>query len=222
MVHAPEPYRMIRTAHVVYNRIARAEAAYELSHLLNKAGWAAEANMGREECVQFGVQHEPAFERATWAQARDRASARLDQPIVQWKRLTPTAKIPTKSTPQAAGFDLYLDGSAPIVFKPGEHKLLSTGIAFCPPEGCYGRLAGRSGLAVKGFNILGGVIDADYRGEIKLVLVWHSCDTSTHILMPGDRIAQLVLERCVLAKSIESQELPSTVRGQAGFGSSGA
>ena len=97
---------------------------------------------------------------------------------------------------------------------------MKTGISVAIPEGCYGRIAPRSGLAVKRFIDVGaGVIDADYRGEIGVVLFNHSDED--FVVKPGDRIAQLILEKIETPTVKEAEELPDTKRGTDGFGSTG-
>jgi dUTP pyrophosphatase len=107
-------------------------------------------------------------------------------------KVVPHATLPSRSTPGSAGFDLYSADS--YVILPGRRVVVSTGIAVQLPAGTYGRIASRSGLAVKhGLNILADVIDPDYVGEVKVVL--HNTDErQPFIIRPGYRIAQLILE----------------------------
>lgn len=135
------------------------------------------------------------------------------------KKLSPTATIPTRGSAQAAGLDLYLDQDE-LILHSGRREVASTGIAVAIPEGYYGRVAPRSGLSAKqGIDVLAGVIDSDYRGEIKVLLL--NTDRITHVFRRGDRIAQLILEQIKLEDPIEVVELPDTNRGDAGFGSTG-
>lgn len=139
---------------------------------------------------------------------------------LQVTRLTDNAILPIRSTPGAAGFDLH--STEGYVVLPGHRVVVSTGIAVKLPIGCYGRIAPRSGLAVKhGLDVLAGVIDQDYTGELKVVLI----NTDLRIpfyIKPGYRIAQLILECYVPAEVCEVQSLPeTTTRGDAGFGSTG-
>ncbi|KAI5955772.1 DUT1 [Candida jiufengensis] len=129
-------------------------------------------------------------------------------------------KIPTKGSILAAGYDLYSSEEA-IIPAQGQ-GLVSTDISIIVPIGTYGRVAPRSGLAVKhGISTGAGVIDADYRGEVKIVLFNHS--KKDFEIKQGDRIAQLVLERIVNAEieEISLAALTSTDRGDGGFGSTG-
>jgi dUTP pyrophosphatase len=107
-------------------------------------------------------------------------------------KVVPHATLPSRATPGAAGFDLYSADS--YVILPGRRVVVSTGISVKLPPGTYGRIASRSGLAVKhGLNILADVIDPDYTGEVKVVL--HNTDErQPFIIRPGYRIAQLIVE----------------------------
>ena len=133
------------------------------------------------------------------------------------KLLDASAKVPTKSSNLAAGFDLYaLDD---VVISPWSRALVTTGISIQIPEGCYGRIASRSGMALKGIDVQAGVIDRDYTGEIKILL---SNSTSTQFgVLKGDRCAQLIIERLGECKVHVTTELTDTERGCAGFGSTG-
>ncbi|GMG18847.1 unnamed protein product [Ambrosiozyma monospora] len=132
------------------------------------------------------------------------------------------AKAPTKGSKQAAGYDLYSSEKTMIPAKG--QGLVSTDLSVIVPDGTYGRVAPRSGLAVKnGISTGAGVVDADYRGEVKVVLFNHS-DKDFEVDV-GDRIAQLVLEKIVHAEveslSLEQWESETTERGSGGFGSTG-
>lgn len=136
--------------------------------------------------------------------------------IVLFKKIFPKAVIPTYGSDEAAGLDLY--AIEPVLVVAGKQTVVGTGIAFKPPPGTYGRIAPRSGLAHRhGVQILGGVIDRDYRGEIKAMLL----ATETFQVNAGDRIAQLILELYVRAEGWEVDELDDTQRGAGGFGSTG-
>lgn len=130
------------------------------------------------------------------------------------------ATTPTKGSPLSAGYDLYSSEAAVIPAKG--QGLVATDLSIICPIGTYGRVAPRSGLAVKnGISTGAGVVDADYRGEVKIVLFNHS-DKDFEVKQ-GDRIAQLVLEKIVNADivEIEDAELDQTERGAGGFGSTG-
>lgn len=131
-----------------------------------------------------------------------------------------SATLPTRGSVLSAGYDIYASEEA-IIPAQGQ-GLVGTDISVAVPIGTYGRVAPRSGLAVKhGISTGAGVIDADYRGEVKVVLFNHSQKDFT--IQKGDRIAQLVLEKIVMAeiKQITAEELDTTVRGEGGFGSTG-
>jgi len=135
-------------------------------------------------------------------------------------RLIPSAILPTRSTPGSAGLDLFSTDN--YVIMPGRRVVVSTGISVRLPPGTYGRIAPRSGLAVKhGLDTLAGVVDPDYTGEIKVVL--QNLDSvQPFIIRPGYRIAQLILEKFETVETIEVPDLPVTERGADGFGSTGA
>ena len=135
------------------------------------------------------------------------------------KKLSFDALLPTRGSIGAVGYDLYsnCDGVIPT----SERMLVSTGVAVVLPKGVYGRVAPRSGLAVKhGIQVGAGVIDPDYTGEVKVVLFNHG-DKDFEI-KKGDRIAQLILERCETPNVEEIGLMEETDRGAGGFGSTGA
>ena len=131
------------------------------------------------------------------------------------------ARAPTRGSALSAGLDLYCDADFEIA--PGDRQLVSTGIALeIPGDAAYGRIAPRSGLAVKhGIQVGAGVVDADYRGEVKTLLFNHGSDTFS--AKAGDRIAQLIIERCKMpdVTVVTSRALSATDRGASGFGSTG-
>jgi len=134
------------------------------------------------------------------------------------QKLAPTATIPTRGSAFAAGYDIY--ASAPITIKAKNKALVSTSLAIAVPPGTYGRVAPRSGLASKHFLDTGaGVIDADYRGEVK-VLMFNFSDVDYEVKQ-AERVAQLVLERILTPEVVEVETLDMSVRGAGGFGSTG-
>lgn len=139
--------------------------------------------------------------------------------IVSVKKLTETAQLPTKAHEDDAGFDLYSD--ADVVVYPETRRLISTGIAVAIPRGYYGRVAPRSGLALKnGIDVLAGVVDAGYRNEVGVILI--NFDDKPFEIKKGDRIAQLIIEKVDPFKIEEVKEFfTNTHRGMGGFGSSG-
>ncbi|KAJ8522997.1 hypothetical protein ONZ45_g522 [Pleurotus djamor] len=134
------------------------------------------------------------------------------------KRHSEKAKIPTRGSALAAGYDLY---SAEKKVIPAHGKaLIDTQISIAVPVGTYGRVAPRSGLASKYMIDTGaGVIDADYRG-IVFVLLFNLSDQDFQV-EEGDRVAQLILERVYTPEVMEVQDLDETLRGAGGFGSTG-
>jgi len=135
------------------------------------------------------------------------------------KKLTYDAIIPTRGSGGAVGYDLY--STDEVVIPPTHRALIGTGVAIVLPPGVYGRVAPRSGLAVKhGIQVGAGVVDPDYTGEVKVVLFNHG-DKDFEVKR-GERIAQLVLERCETPDVEEIGLLEETERGAGGFGSIGA
>ena len=134
------------------------------------------------------------------------------------KRMRNTAKILTRSTEGAAGYDL---SAAEETVAPAKGKLVvKTGLSMAVPDGCYGRIAPRSGLAAKKHIDIGaGVIDKDYYGEIRVVM-FNNSEEDLPVRM-GDRIAQLILEEIRTPEVKEVADLDDTVRGSGGFGSTG-
>jgi dUTP pyrophosphatase len=135
---------------------------------------------------------------------------------VKVARLHPAAVLPTCATTLAAGADLCCVEA--FTLQPGARQLVPTGLAIEIPPGWYGRVAPRSGLAVKhGIDVLAGVIDADYRGELRVLLI----NLGEHPISfdAGARIAQLIIEQAARSDFIWAEELSDTARGAGGFGS---
>ncbi len=138
---------------------------------------------------------------------------------IQIKKLSDQAKIPTQGSKYAAGYDLY--AAEEVLVNTMGRKLVKTNISISIPEGYYGRIAPRSGLAYKnGIDVLAGVIDSDYRGDIGVILfnTDHNLDFEVNV---GDRIAQIIIEKCHSANWETVETLDATVRSEGGFGSSG-
>ena len=134
------------------------------------------------------------------------------------KKLSEHALIPTRASPGSVGYDLYSIEDMHIL--PYQRGIVCTGIAATIPMGVYGRIAPRSGLAVKhGVQTGAGVIDPDYTGELKVILYNHGSEKFE--IKKGDRIAQLILEKCETPLIDEVEEIKDTQRGTRGFGSSG-
>ncbi len=126
--------------------------------------------------------------------------------------------IPSRGSDFAAGLDLQ--SAEETIIEPGQRKLIKTGFAVQLPEGHYGRIAPRSGLAYKhGIDILAGVIDIDYRGDIGCIL--YNTSTTPFSVHVGDKIAQLIVEACSYPETLEVEDLPATTRGGGGYGSTG-
>jgi len=133
-------------------------------------------------------------------------------------RLNTQAILPTRATSGSAGYDLT--AIRDDVIEPGCRKLLPIGVAIKLPWGVYGRIAPRSGLAVKkGIQVGAGVIDPDYTGEIHVLLFNHG--TENFEIRTGDRIAQLILEKFEFHEVIQVDSINETLRGAGGFGSTG-
>lgn len=137
-------------------------------------------------------------------------------------KLHPQAKLPTYGSAEAAGADLYACLDAAVTVEPGDTVWIPTGIALEVPKGCAGLIYARSGMAVKR-NLAPankvGVIDSDYRGEIKVVLLNHGKAAQT--IEPGERIAQFVITPVLTPTYQLVEELTDTDRGFGGFGSTG-
>jgi dUTP pyrophosphatase len=134
------------------------------------------------------------------------------------KLLNRDAKVPSRGSNKAAGYDL--SSIEEVIIPPRDRKVVKTGIAISIPSGYYGRVAPRSGLTVKsGIDVGAGVIDEDYRGEICVILFNHS--NCYFVINIGDRIAQLILEKIGTPDVKVVDDLNNTERGENGFGSSG-
>ena len=141
---------------------------------------------------------------------------------------SPNARKPHRNSKFSAGADLFSSEGASI--DPGHWKTIDTGVAVKFPDGCYGRVAPRSGLAngEHGIDVLGGVIDGDYTGTVKVILKNNSHPLQQQlppfVVEVGDRIAQLICERCIYAEIEEVKDIgdcSGSGRGNRGLGSSG-
>lgn len=144
---------------------------------------------------------------------------------VRIKKLSENAIIPTYGTPFAAGADLYACIDKKTDIAPGETKMVGTGIAMEIPEGYVGLVFARSGLACKkGLAPANkvGVIDSDYRGEIKVALHNHNISGDALSVESGERIAQISIVPYLKAEFEECDSLEDTDRGEKGFGSTGS
>ncbi len=133
-----------------------------------------------------------------------------------------TLPLPAYMTEHASGFDLMADIDSEMEIKPFDRVLIPTGIAVEIPEGYEAEIRPRSGLAIKyGITLLNtpGTIDADYRGEIKVILI--NLGQESFKIKKGDRIAQMVIKEVVRAKIVEAKSLGNTAREDGGFGHTG-
>ena len=138
------------------------------------------------------------------------------------KRLTETAILPERGSAYAAGYDLFADLQESVLIQPHETKMIGTGLAMEIPEGYFGGIFARSGLSSKeGLRPANcvGVVDADYRGEVKVAL--HNDGEVVREVKAGQKIAQLVVVPFLGVEFDEVEELSETVRGVGGFGSTG-
>jgi dUTP pyrophosphatase len=141
---------------------------------------------------------------------------------VKIKKLHPQAVIPAYMTEHAAGLDLCTVIEAPVMLAPGERTLLPTGLAMEIPPGFEGQVRPRSGLALKkGVALVNspGTIDADYRGEIGIIIINHGVEPVE--ILPGDRVAQLIIAPVTQAILVEVEDLNDSVRSSGGFGHTG-
>jgi dUTP pyrophosphatase len=135
------------------------------------------------------------------------------------KLLSDLAKTPTQGTQFSAGYDLYA-AEAVVVPRLGR-KLIKTNVSLAIPMNYYGRIAPRSGLAYKnGIDVLAGVIDSDYRGDIGVILYNTDANIDFEVKV-GDKIAQIIIEPCASVNFVNTQTLPATKRGEGGYGHTG-
>lgn len=130
--------------------------------------------------------------------------------------------LPAYATPQSAGMDLRANISQPVTLRPMERRLIPTGLYIALPQGYEAQIRPRSGLALKhGITVLNspGTIDADYRGEVMVLLV--NLSGSDFVVNDGERIAQMVIARHETAVFAEVAELDATERGEGGYGHTG-
>ena len=141
---------------------------------------------------------------------------------IKLKKLNDSAKIPERGSDYAAGYDLFANISENVEILPHETKLIGTGIAAAVPEGYFGGIFARSGLSSKeGLRPANcvGVVDSDYRGEIKVAL--HNDSETVRVVVPDQKIAQFVVVPFLTVEFTEVEELDDTNRGEGGFGSTG-
>jgi dUTP pyrophosphatase len=148
-----------------------------------------------------------------------------DARVLRVHLLRPDARMPRYASDGAAGLDLHAALDAPLTIEPGERRAVPTGLAIALPSGHEGQVRPRSGLAIKhGVTVLNapGTVDADYRGEVQVLLV--NLSREPYTIAPDDRIAQLVVApvvRVAVEQVADAESLGATTRGTGGFGSSG-
>ncbi len=129
---------------------------------------------------------------------------------------------PKYQTKGSAGMDLYANIKKPEIIKSGEIKLIATGISISIPEGYEAQIRARSGLSLNhGITLANGIgtIDSDYRGQIKIILI--NLGNTDYSIEPGERIAQMVIKKYIIAQWEIVNSLDETIRGEKGFGHSG-
>ena len=137
---------------------------------------------------------------------------------LRFKQLDPRAVLPRRGSTRSAGLDICSIDDVEI--GPRQRVAARTGLAVAIPPGFYGRIAPRSGLAAKnGLDVLAGVIDSDYRGEVQCLL--YNTSDETIILPAGNKICQLIVEQIIMPQAEWATDLDDTARGAGGFGSTG-
>ncbi|MEK7181987.1 MAG: dUTP diphosphatase [Patescibacteria group bacterium] len=135
------------------------------------------------------------------------------------KKLLPEAKIPSRAHHDDAGLDLFSAKEYSLL--PGQREAISTGIALAIPTGFVGLIWDKSGIAAKtGVKSMGGVIDAQYRGEITVIAT--NLGSEVYVVEKGAKIAQLLIQKVELPEICETEELDDTLRSENGFGSTGS
>lgn len=133
------------------------------------------------------------------------------------KKINEDAKIPTRAHHNDAGIDLYAYGEH--VVAPHTTSKISTGVAIEITEGCVGLIWDKSSISSKGLKVLGGVIDAGYRGEV--IIMVHNLTDSPHVFSPSSKVAQMLVQKVELWDIEETDNLDGSSRGEGGFGSTG-
>lgn len=141
---------------------------------------------------------------------------------IQLKKLSESALLPVRGSEYAAGYDLFSDIDSDVSIAPHETKLIGTGISVAIPDGYFGGIYARSGLSTKeGLRPANctGVIDSDYRGEIKVPV--HNDSNEIRVISPNQKIAQMIIQPFLSVEFEEVDSLDDTARGSKGFGSTG-
>jgi dUTP pyrophosphatase len=138
--------------------------------------------------------------------------------VLRFKQLDPRAVLPSRGSSFAAGLDIC--SIEDLIIEPHQRASARTGLAVAIPHGFYGRVAPRSGLAIKhGLDVLAGVIDSDYRGELCCIL--YNTSDAPITLAAGSKICQLIIEQIITPNATWAADLDETARGAGGFGSTG-
>lgn len=143
--------------------------------------------------------------------------------VLKIQRLPHNVNVPEYKTEGAAGMDLCAAISEPVVLKPLERKLIPTGLKIELEHGYEAQIRPRSGLSIKhGISLINcvGTIDEDYRGEVCIPIV--NLSNQSYVIQPGERVAQMIIAKYEQAKIEVVTELSDTIRGEGGFGSTGA
>lgn len=144
----------------------------------------------------------------------------IDKQVLEIQKDSADVLLPYKKHEDDAGYDLHAYLAKPLVIPPSERALISTGLRLALPRGHYGRVAPRSGLAVKkGIDVGAGVVDENYRGKLQVLLFNHGSEPFE--VKNGDRIAQLIVTPYCSPQIKFVTDLSTTNRGRNGFGSSG-
>ena len=147
----------------------------------------------------------------------------MEQPVtIRFRRVSALARIPTRGSEKAAGYDLYAALDQPVVIEPHKTVKIDTGLQFEIPDGYFAAIYARSGIAAReGLRPANctGVCDSDYRGNYIVAL--HNDSDTVRTVEPGERIAQMVVLPYLSVSFEESKELSGTERGEGGFGSTG-
>jgi dUTP pyrophosphatase len=136
---------------------------------------------------------------------------------IKVKKMSPESKLPLYQHPGDAGLDLF--SAVDDVIAAGEVKAIPTGIKMAIPEGFVGLIWDKSGLSLRGVHRLAGVVDAGYRGEVRVVLA--NLSREPFAIQRGMKIAQMLIQPVATVEVVEAEELGGTSRGEGGFGSSG-
>lgn len=157
----------------------------------------------------------------TFAQARAHLQRVNATAEAQFMRMHKDAILPARASAGSAGYDLYARLDVPITLWLHAPALIPIGWACKPPAGCFMSIRERSSLGGRGIKLGAGVVDEDFRGEIKVVLMLLNRDIGAYVINPGDRVAQAIFQPYVIAKAVEVATLEVSERGAKGFGSSG-